>query len=101
MNRNLARLRPFRAFAPVAPSRQWQLRAFFWLVAVVLGALHAWAGAMRQSMNADGIAYLDMGDAYWRGDWNMAINSVWSPLYSWLLGLVIRLGVQHPTRSFP
>ena len=33
--------------------------------------------------------YLDMGDAYLRGDWNMAINSYWSPFYSWLLGLAI------------
>lgn len=39
-------------------------------------------------MNADGIAYLDIGDAYFRGDWATAINPVWSPLYSWILGLV-------------
>lgn len=40
-------------------------------------------------MNADGIAYLDIGDAYMRGDWQNAINPVWSPLYSWILGLVM------------
>jgi hypothetical protein len=28
---------------------------------------------------ADGISYLDIGDAYWRGDWHMAINAFWSP----------------------
>lgn len=39
-------------------------------------------------MNADGIAYLDIGDAYFHGDWSTAINAVWSPLYSWILGLV-------------
>jgi hypothetical protein len=39
-------------------------------------------------MNADGIAYLDIGDAYFRADWENAINPVWPPLYSWLLGLV-------------
>lgn len=39
-------------------------------------------------MNADGIAYLDIGDAYFHADWANAINAVWSPLYSWILGLV-------------
>lgn len=57
-------------------------------LAIVLGALHAYAAIKSQSMNADGIAYLDIGDAYFRGDWATAINPVWSPLYSWLLGLV-------------
>jgi hypothetical protein len=38
-------------------------------------------------MNPDGISYLDMADAYLRGDFRTAINSVWSPFYSWLLGL--------------
>jgi hypothetical protein len=40
-------------------------------------------------MNPDGIAYLDIGDAYVRADWNMAINPYWSPLYSWILGLAM------------
>jgi hypothetical protein len=65
------------------------LRRFFWLVAIALGVLHTWAGASSQSMNPDGIAYLDIGDAYVRADWNMAINPYWSPLYSWILGLVL------------
>jgi hypothetical protein len=56
-------------------------------LAVVLGALHAYAAIQSQSMNADGIAYLDIGDAYFRADWATAINPVWSPLYSWILGL--------------
>jgi len=39
-------------------------------------------------MNADGISYLDIGDAYFHADWANAINAVWSPLYSWILGFV-------------
>lgn len=39
-------------------------------------------------MNPDGISYLDIGDAYFRADWQNAINPVWSPFYSWLLGFV-------------
>lgn len=57
----------------------------FRLLAVALGALHAWNA--RQAISPDGISYLDMSDAYLRGDWEMAINGLWSPLYSWLLGL--------------
>jgi hypothetical protein len=60
----------------------------FLILAVILGGVHAWAAISRYSMNPDGISYLDIGDAYFRGDWGSAINPVWPPLYSWLLGLV-------------
>lgn len=62
-----------------------KLIRLFWLIAIPLGALEAWTG--RYSMNPDGISYLDIGDAYFRGDGKMAINAYWSPFYSWLLGL--------------
>ncbi len=67
------------------------LRPSLWAIAVALGGLHAFAGAARQSMNADGISYLDIGDAFWRGDWSTALNSVWSPLYAWVLGLTLKI----------
>jgi len=67
----------------------WALRVSFWCVGVVLGAADAWAA--RFTMNADGISYLDIGDAYWRRDWHMAINAYWSPLYSWILGLFLKV----------
>ena len=57
-------------------------------LAVLLGGLHVYAAIQSQSMNPDGIAYLDIGDAYFRADWKNAINTVWSPAYSWVLGLV-------------
>jgi hypothetical protein len=60
----------------------------FRILAVGLGALHVYAAIKSQSMNADGISYLDIGDAYFRADWVNAINAVWSPLYSWILGFV-------------
>jgi len=62
---------------------QWTA-VLFCSVAILLGAYQAWD--TRHAMNADGISYLDMGDAYLRGDWDMAVNAYWSPLYSWLLG---------------
>jgi hypothetical protein len=56
-----------------------------WLLAVLLGAVHAWAE--RHIINVDGVSYLEVADAYSRGDWKMAVNAYWSPLLSWLLGL--------------
>lgn len=63
------------------------LQMLFRALAIGLGALHVYAAISSQSMNADGISYLDIGDAYFRADWVNAINPVWSPLYSWILGL--------------
>lgn len=73
------------------------IQVLFRTLAIVLGALHAYAAIQSQSMNADGISYLDIGDAYLRGDWTNAINPVWSPLYSWILGFanfLIRPSIQ-------
>lgn len=63
------------------------LPTLFRLLAVGLGAVHTWVAVVQGAMSEDGISYLDMGDAYLRGDWAMAINTVWSPLYACLLGL--------------
>jgi hypothetical protein len=75
------------------------LRISFWCVAIALGAADAWAA--RFTMNADGISYLDIGDAYWRGDWHMAINALWSPLYSWILGLFLKVLKPTPYWEYP
>lgn len=65
------------------------LRISCWCVALGLGALQAWT--TRFTMNPDGVSYLDIGDAYWRGDWHNAINAYWSPLYSWILGFFVNI----------
>lgn len=65
-----------------------KVRILFRFIAIALGGLHTYAAVKSQSMNADGIAYLDIGDAYFRADWANAVSAVWSPLYSWILGLV-------------
>jgi len=67
--------------------RQRWLRVTFWLIAIALGALYAWDA--RHLMNGDGLSYLDMGDAYVHGHWNLTINTLWSPLYAWILGLAL------------
>lgn len=77
------------------------LRGGFRFVAVLMAGLHVWAASVSQSMNPDGVAYLDIGDAYFRRDWSQAISTVWSPLYSWILGLVMWL-FEPPMRwEFP
>ena len=44
-------------------------------------------GAGRFLMTHDGVSYLDMGDAYLRGDWHTAINCYFNPLYAWIQAL--------------
>lgn len=84
MNRSINALRSL----PKYQASVFQIQVTFRAVAVALGGLHTYAAIKSQSMNADGISYLDIGDAYFRADWANAINAVWSPLYSWILGLV-------------
>src|SRR5215510_12192548 len=74
-----------------------KIQILFRILAIGLSVLHVYAAIKSQSMNADGISYLDIGDAYFRADWTNAINPVWSPLYSWILGFanfVIRPSIQ-------
>jgi hypothetical protein len=61
----------------------------FLIFCVVLGIVQVWIS--RYAMNSDGISYLDIGDAYFRGDWTEAVNAYWSPMYSLLLGLALHL----------
>lgn len=61
------------------------------ILALGLGAAHTTVAVLKQSINEDGIGYLDMGDALMRGDWDMAVNGIWSPLYAAFLGLVLKL----------
>lgn len=64
---------------------RWTLRA----LALGLGGVYLWAAIASHSMNADGISYLDMGDAIMRGDWEMAVNAVWSPMYPLIVGTTL------------
>jgi hypothetical protein len=75
-----------------------RLRTLFWCIVILLGLLQTWAA--RHQMNPDGIAYLDMGDAWWRGDWKTAINGYWSPLYACVVGLVLRILNPSPYWEF-
>jgi hypothetical protein len=61
---------------------------------IALGALQAWAS--RFVIEPDGVNYLDVARAYLHHDWHDAVNSYWSPLYSWLLAAAMRFGPSSP-----
>jgi hypothetical protein len=92
--------KPAAAPAESANHRSYTgLRISFWCLALILGAAETWATRFR--MNPDGISYLDIGDAYWRGDWHAAINAYWSPLYSWILGFFLKVLKPSAYWEFP
>lgn len=70
-----------------AMKKAWLSERSFLICCVVLGAVQAWI--CRYPRIPDGVSYLDIGDAYFRGDWAAAINAYWSPMYSWWLGLAL------------
>jgi hypothetical protein len=76
--------------------RTWPV--FFWATAVALGALQAWT--YRNTINSDGVAYLDLADAYLRGDWHAALSPYWSPLYPALLAAAMALVRPAPQSEF-
>jgi hypothetical protein len=83
---------------------EWgRLAIVFGLLIIALGAVQALDMDVRHGgkfMDPDGIVYLDIGEAYFRGDWNTAINGLWPPLYSWLLGLVMFVLNPSPRLEF-
>ena len=76
-----------------------RLEIAFWLLAIVLGFVHAWADR-HYLMNADAMSYIDIAEAYLRRDWYQAVNSYWSPLYSWLIALGLTIAKPSPYWKF-
>jgi len=83
--------------ATIGVRTQWQFNRRVITLACIgsccLVALDLWAN--RDLFDPEGITYLDMADAYLRGDWRAALVGLWNPLYSWLLALV--MVVFHPS----
>jgi hypothetical protein len=69
-----------------------------WGLVATLGLLQVWA--YRNSMNPDGISYLEIGRAGISG-WHGFVNAYWSPLYPFLLSLMIRWFKPSPFWEFP
>ena len=76
-----------------------RLELAFWLFAILLGFAHVWADH-HYLMNADAMSYIDIAEAYLRKDWQTAVNSYWSPLYSWLIALGLAIAKPSPYWKF-
>lgn len=55
----------------------------------------------RYDVWSDGLSYLDMADAFSRGDWTTAANGTWSPLYPFLVGRVLAALRPSPAMEGP
>ena len=65
------------------------LRSVCWTTTIVVAFVDTWAH--RFWLNPDTTNYLDIAQAYLRGDWSNAVNALWSPFFSWLLALGIAI----------
>lgn len=54
----------------------------------VLALIFQW-----NALYPDGIAYLDIAEKYANGYFHEAINFYWSPLFSWIIALFIKVGI--------
>jgi hypothetical protein len=75
------------------------LTAVVYFSAVLIGALLSWD--YRYVVDNDTISHLDMADAYFRGDWKMAVHTYWNPLYAWVLGLAVHGLTPLPQWEYP
>lgn len=66
-----------------------KLRIFLWGVCIFLALISGWNA--KYSIFPDGICYLDLGDAFFSGDFKTAVNSYWSPMYGILIGSGVNL----------
>ena len=66
------------------------------IVSCCLVLLDLWGN--RDRFDPEGITYLDMADACRHGDWRAALIGLWSPLYAWLLALMMFLF--HPSAKW-
>jgi len=66
-------------------NRKWI--AIACVVSCALVLLNLWDN--RDLFDPEGITYLDLADAYRRGDWRAALVGHWSPLYPWLIGMTL------------
>jgi hypothetical protein len=73
-------------------------RIFFWCVAGVLGLLQVWGH--RNDVTPDSISYIEIAWATARTGLHGLVNACWSPLYPFLLSLIIRFFHPSPQWEF-
>lgn len=80
---------PLSTISREQPGQSPRLKYFCWAIAALVGFVQV--VSRYASTDPDAISYLDIADAYMRGDWHNAINAYWSPLYSWLLAFTFAI----------
>jgi hypothetical protein len=68
-------------------------------IAILLGATQVVVA--RNGFGPDSRSYSEIGRAYLRHDWAMAINAYWSPLYSSLIALTLQVGKPSLRLEYP
>ncbi|MFL6451843.1 MAG: hypothetical protein ACJ746_29865 [Bryobacteraceae bacterium] len=65
------------------------LKIVCWILLIGAALVQAWY--TRHRIYSDGVSYLEIARYYVAGNWNAALNSYWSPLFSWILafGIVV------------
>jgi hypothetical protein len=93
----MAELSPREELPPATRKRLpgTRLTTVLQVIVAVLGAVQTFF--WRNTMDADGMSYIDVARAYSNQDWTGAVNGYWSPLFSWLIAVV--LGLFHPSAS--
>ena len=70
------------------------------VISLLLGFFQVWI--KRYEVGVDIISYLDLGDAFFRGDWSTFLQGLyWPPLYAWVLGFVLAVLKPSPFWEFP
>lgn len=68
------------------------------IASILIVALDLWHN--RHLFDPEGITYLDMADAYYRGDWHAALVGNWAPFFPWMLALMMALFAPPPQWEF-
>jgi len=68
-------------------------RPLFWAVAVYCAGFAALLPFLVYHIDADGISYISIARHYLDGDFALAVNGYWGPLFSWLLMPFMAAGI--------
>ncbi len=65
-----------------------------WIGAVIVAAIRN-----VHALNPDGVAYIRIGEYFAGGQRHLAISGYWSPLLSWIIALLLRMGLTPLTAA--
>ncbi|HUR12546.1 MAG TPA: glycosyltransferase family 39 protein [Flavitalea sp.] len=72
-------------------SKSFSFIAFLFLAGAAVGIFFQFY--FHKFMNVDTLSYINIAELYAKGEWSLAINGCWSPLYSWILAILMKPGI--------